>query len=282
MAINANDLFNQSANDGELSPGSATVLTGLGARINASLTPLVVAPTVTEETVLGVLMDNTPSTDVEVRDPDSGKLVNAAASLVSGHNLIKQSLLDAKVAESIEMLTQLINPEDDYISAITGGKPSFSWTPLRGAYLLNPVGYVHGYSTPLNDRTLELLGSAVARVKWWEEEYGVLARSLSLIMTDGQNNTGRASAADVKLVVQDMIRMEKHRIFFLGVDTSGNGVDFFRNVALNMGIPADCVDVIPNDPKKIRAKFQLFSQSAVQVSQSANVAAIQSIGFGGN
>lgn len=56
----------------------------------------------------------------------------------------------------------------------------------------------------------------VARTKWWEDTYGVQARSITLLMPDGEDNDSKNTAGGVAKVVGDMLVMERHRIFFMG------------------------------------------------------------------
>jgi hypothetical protein len=252
---NANELFRNAAQAGELSPGSAALLGGLSARINKTMSTLTVAPIVTELLQVSMLLDNTPSME-------NGKNYLAA---IEGHNLVVEALIAAKGVDSVETLTALINPSSAYTRAITGDCDDFRWVGLRAAPRLTKFGFIYGSATPLYERTLEVLGSVIARTKFWEDNYGVQTRSVTLLMTDGGNNDGKATESDVAKVVADMLNSEKHRIFFMGVKCAG--IDF-RQIASKMGIADECVDVVERDPKAIRAKFQMFSQSAVSLARA--------------
>lgn len=250
----AQELFQNARSAGEISPQTAALLSGLSARINKTMVAPVVKPTVTDQTLLCMLLDNSPSMEHH----------NNHKAVIEGHNMVVNALLSAKAVNSIESLTALLNPCEKYIKRTTGGVEDFQWQSLRAAPRLDVRGFIHGCSTPLYDRALETLGSVLARTKWWEDQWGVQTRSVTLLMTDGDANDGKASAKDVSKLVKDMLRMEKHQIFFMGVDC--DGVDF-RQIGEEMGIPKGCIDVVARDAKAIRAKFQLFSQSAVSVAQ---------------
>lgn len=258
--ISSQDLFDDSQMEGILSPSSATVLSDLSNRIDKSMQQLSVTPTITTQTLVAMLLDNSPSMNY-CANPGAKDAQSNYQSVVAGHNLVIESLKGAKAVNSIEALTQLLNPEARYINTVTGGDKDFKWLPLSAAHNLIEDEYIQGWSTPLYDRSLELLGSVIARTKWWEDEYGVQTTSRCLILSDGENTDGRYTASDVKQVVEDMLAMEKHRIFFLGVRGPDSSVDF-HDIATQMGIPHDSVGVVPSDPKAIRAWFQLFSQSA--------------------
>lgn len=263
---NAMELFKDAQQCGEISPGSAALLSGLSARINRTMSLLPVTPQVTDQTQLCMLLDNTPS--MENNDNH--------LAVIEGHNLVVNALLTAKAVNSIESLTALINPCPKYTRKITGDNDEFQWGALRAAPRLDKRGYIHGSSTPLYDRCLEILGSVLARTKWWEDMYGVQTRSVTLLMTDGGNNDGKMKSKDVASVVADMLAMEKHRIFFMGV--ACGGIDF-KEIGREMGIPDQCIGVVERDPKAIRSRFQLFSQSAVAVAQGSPV--LPAVGFGG-
>lgn len=245
----ASDLFQDALESGEISPGSAALLNGLSTRINRTMAAPVVKPTVTEQTQLCMLIDNSPSMEFNGNDH----------AVIEGHNQVVNSLLGARGVNSIESLTMLLNNSKWYARHITGNIDQFCWSNLKAAPRLDRKGFISGSGTPLYDRCLETLGSVIARTKWWEDTYGIQTRSVTLLMSDGDNNDGRATAADVAKVVGDMLAMEKHRIFFVGLQL--NNVDFKR-IGMEMGIPANCIDVVERDPRAIRAKFQLFSQSA--------------------
>lgn len=251
---NANELFQSAAQAGDISPGSATILGGLSARINKTMSTLAVKPSVTELLQVCMLLDNTPSMETRMN----------YRGVIEGHNLVVEALLNAKGVDSVETLTALINPCDRYTKRITGDSDTFRWCALRAAPRLDKNSFIAGSSTPLYDRSLEVLGSVIARTKFWEDNYGVQTRTVTLLMTDGGNNDGKATAADVAKVVGDMLATEKHKVLFMGVDVGG--IDF-REIGKEMGIPDNCIDVVEHDPKAIRAKFQVFSQSAIALAR---------------
>lgn len=259
------DLFQDAKESGEISPGSAALLTGLSARINRTMAVLPVKPVVTDQTLLCMLLDNSPSMQ-------SNRNHVAA---VEGHNLVVNSLQQAKAINSVESLTILLNENPKYVHSITGDSDEFRWAALRAAPRLDHKRFVFGSGTPLYDRCLETLGSVLARTKWWEDTYGVQARSITLLTTDGEDNDSKSTASDVAKVVRDMLAMEKHRIFFMGVKSS---VTDYVKIGQSMGIPDECIGVVGSDAKAIRDKFQLFSQSAVAV--AANNQCVPNAGFG--
>lgn len=254
----ASELFRDAKQSGDLSPTSASLLSGLSHRINKTMATLPASLAVTEQTQLCMLLDNSPS--MEYKD-------NYVA-VVEGHNLVVNALLTAGAVNSIESLTVLLHEDSRYIRNVTGSDDHFRWTALRNAPRLDARGFVRSCNTPLFDRCLESLGSIIARTKYWEDNFGVQCRSVTLLMSDGADNASKASAKDVHAVVKDMLAMEKHKIIFMGVQCEG--VDFV-DIGNDMGIPDDCITVVESDPRAIRSKFQLFSQSAVSVAKNCAV-----------
>lgn len=255
-----NELFNDAKQAGEISPQTAKILDGLSARINKTMVVPLARPSVTEITLLCMLIDNTPSMEQK----------NNHVAAIEGHNLVVEALLSSKAANNIESLTMLINPNDNYIKKVTGDSTEFQWRSLRAAPRLEKRCFIQGCSTALYDRCIEALGSVLARTKWWEDQYGVQTRSVTLLMSDGGNNDGKSEAGHVARLVQDMLAMEKHRIYFMGVQC---GVDF-RKVGIDMGLPPECIDVVERDPKAIRNRFQLFSQSAAAIVHGTSPATV--------
>lgn len=251
----ASELFADAKQSGDLSPTSANLLSGLSHRINKTMATPPASLAVTEQTQLCMLLDNSPS--MQYRD-------NYVA-VVEGHNLVVNALLNARAVNSIESLTVLLHPDRGYIKGITGSDDHFRWTGLRSAPRLNARGFVRSSATPLFDRCLESLGSVIARTKYWEDGFGVQCRSVTLLMSDGADNASKASAKDVRAVVKDMLAMEKHKIIFMGVQC--DDVDF-TDIGKQMGIPDQCITVVESDPRAIRDRFQLFSQSAAAVAKN--------------
>lgn len=249
----AEELFEGVEEGGELSAESVKLLSQRSAYVDTTFRAGTVEG-VSEQTLLTVLLDNTPSMDYAGKP---GAATNASC-VVDGFNLLVSSLIDARSVGSIELLPVLINPDGRWIKQVTGQTDVFTWRSIREVSRLLLPGYVHGSSTPLYERGLQALAAAVARTHWWEDQ-GVQTSTITLLMSDGQNNAGTATAAQVAQVVRDMRAAEKHRIFYWGVQGSER-VDF-REIGLGMGIPDTCISVIPSDPKQIRAMFQLFSQS---------------------
>jgi hypothetical protein len=131
--------------------------------------------------------------------------------------------------------------------------------------------YQPNKGTPLYDQTVVLLGTVLAKAQDFADN-GVPVRTVTLIITDGADcHSLRSQAKDVSLIVKDMLKAENHIIAGMGID---DGSTDFRRVFQEMGISDRWMLTPSNSETEIRQAFQVFSQSAVRVSQSGNISGI--------
>jgi hypothetical protein len=136
--------------------------------------------------------------------------------------------------------------------------------------------YEASQGTPLYDQSVVLLGSVLAKAQEFTRN-GVVARSVTLIITDGADlHSRRSSAKDVAALVGDMTRSEAHIIAAMGIS---DGTTDFRAVFREMGIEDRWILTPGNNPSEIRKAFQVFSQSAVRASQAASFSSSTLGGF---
>jgi hypothetical protein len=244
---NVGDLFQTAHDDGVLSGQSLQVLTvvDLGTAIQAGLGVSVNDVQSSEATAVAVLMD------------DSGSMSRMADEARQGQQLVIDSLRDSKQANAILMHTRLLSGAivDPYVL-------------VEQATRLDGRNYMPRYpSTPLFDASLQLLGTAVAKAQEFADN-GVPARTVSLIVSDGGDNSSRHKAAEVAAVVADMRRAENHIVAAMGIDDGG--YTDFTAIFVSMGIDPAWILTPGNTESELRAAFQVFSQSAVRASQVAN------------
>jgi hypothetical protein len=126
--------------------------------------------------------------------------------------------------------------------------------------------YNPNLGTPLYDQTLILLGTVLAKAQEFADN-GVPVRTVTLIITDGADGVSiHADAKRVASVVKDMLKAETHIVAAMGID---DGYTDFRQVFKEMGIRDEWILTPGNSESEIRKAFQVFSQSAVRVSQSS-------------
>ncbi len=244
---NVNGLFVAAHAEGLLSPSSLQVLTAvdLGAQIQAGL---------------GISVDDVQASEVvllTIMPDDSGSIRHAGneQAVRDGHNLVLDALGACKQRDGILAYTRYLN-----------GSVLFPYRPIDQAVRMTAKNYDPNQGTPLYDQAVVLLGSVLAKTREFEDN-GVVARSVTLIITDGADqHSSRAKAKDVAALVADLSRAESHIVAAMGIS---DGSTDFRKVFREMGIADRWILTPGNNPSEIRKAFQVFSQSAVRASQAA-------------
>ncbi|MCI0533173.1 hypothetical protein L0Y49_03045 [bacterium] len=243
-------LFGGAVADGNISQAtlSAINVPDLGAQIQAGLGVEVDQVMATSEVTLVTMMPD-----------DSGSIRMAGNSQImrEGHNLVLDALMETKKAqrEGIFIHTRYLN-----------GIVLNPYVSLDQAVRMDNHNYNPNQGTPLYDQTVVLLMTVIKKVQEFSDS-GVPCRAITLIITDGDDIHSRhQTPASVKQIVHDMLRTENHIIAFMGID---DGQTDFRMIAESMGILPDWVLTPKNTNSEIRAKWQMFSQSAVRASQGA-------------
>lgn len=245
--MNIDDLFQNAHNEGLLSTASLNALevNDIGAQIQAGL---------------GISVDDVTASEVvlvTIMPDDSGSIQYShnVQAVRGGHNTILDSLTTCKQKDNILIHNRYLN-----------GHVLYPYCPLDQAVRMTPQNYNPNQGTPLYDQTLVLLGTVLAKSQEFADN-GIPVRTVTLIITDGADaGSVRASAKDVAMVVQDMLKAENHIISAMGID---DGYTDFHQVFREMGIRDEWILTPANSDKEIRKAFQVFSQSAVKVSQSA-------------
>jgi hypothetical protein len=248
MMSDVNSLFQNAADDGELSPEALSVLqvADVGAQIQNALG---VDPDEFEASEV-ILMTQMPD--------DSGSIRFAGNTQVmrDGHNLVLESLSGTKQSDAVLAMTRYLN-----------GEVLFPYSPLAQAVRMDSSNYDPNMGTPLYDETVVLLGAVLAKAQEFADN-GIVARTITLIISDGADvHSRRNTPADVKKLVTDMLRQENHIVAAMGIDDGGE--TDFRQVFSEMGILDEWILTPGNSPSEVRAAFQTVSQSAVRASQGA-------------
>jgi hypothetical protein len=247
-AINLNTLFGAAHDDGELSAqalAALTINTDIGAQIQAGL---------------GIAPDDVPASQVvlvTMMPDDSGSIRFAgnAQRVRDGHNLVIEALGRSKQKDDILVHTRYLN-----------GHVLFPYRRLDDAVRMDAQNYDPNLGTPLYDEAVVMLGTVLAKTRQFEDG-GVPVRSVSLILTDGDDcGSVHQTPKAVRAIVDDMLRQEKHIIAGMGID---DGHTDFKQVFTAMGIPDRWILTPGNSDQEIRRAFQTFSQSAVKASQGA-------------
>lgn len=243
---NLNNLFQSAQNQGLLSTTSLQALNviDLGAQIQAGLGMGIDDVMASEVVLVTIMPDDSSSIDY------SGN----AQAVRGGHNIILDTLLETQQKDNILIHNRYLN-----------GRVLYPYCALEQAIRMTPQNYDPGLGTPLYDQTLVLLGTVLAKSQEFADN-GVPVRTVTLIITDGADeHSYRTKPQDIASVVEDMLRTENHIIAAMGIDDNYTN---FRQVFREMGIRDEWILTPGNSEQEIRKAFQLFSQSAVRVSQS--------------
>jgi len=240
------DLLAAAHDEGDLSAESLQALSvdaDIGARIQAGL---------------GILPDDVPASEVLLVSmmPDDSGSIQAAhneEAVRSGHNLVLEALRKSAQREDVLVHTRYLN-----------GHTLCPYRLLRDAVEMTRQNYHANQGTPLYDQTVVLLGTVIAKYRQFELS-GVPARTVTLLITDGADvHSTQQTAASVRSVVTDMLRMESHIVAAMGI--SDKTTDF-RRVFRDMGIPDQWILTPAGTQSEVRKAFHAFSQSAVRLSQ---------------
>lgn len=244
--VDVNQLFSSAEQDGTLSPQSLQVLNvqDLGAQIQAGL---------------GIAVDDVKASEVvlvSMMPDDSGsiRMGKNAQHVRDGHNGVLDALAASKQKDNVFVHTRYLN-----------GHVLYPYVPLARAVRMDTKNYDPNLGTPLYDETIVMLGTVLAKSQAFLDA-GVNVRSVTLLITDGADAGSTKAAKDVAAIVHDMRISERHVVAAMGID---DGSTDFRRVFGEMGIEAKWILTPKNDPKDIRRAFNVFSQSAVQLTGGA-------------
>jgi hypothetical protein len=246
---NLNNLFQAAQQDGLLSPAAVQALNvpDIGAQIQAGL-GIAVDDVIASEVVLLTMM---PDDSASIRFNGNVQAVRG------GHNAVLDAMDTCQQRDNILAHTRYLN-----------GHVLFPYCRLAQAVRMDTKNYDPNQGTPLYDQTVVLLGTVLAKSQEFADN-GVPVRTVTLLITDGVDvHSQRADAKDVATIVHDMLRSETHIIAGMGID---DGSTDFCQVFRAMGIRDEWILTPGNSEAEIRQAFQIFSQSAVRVSQSANL-----------
>lgn len=241
-------LFQDAHNEGTLSQAALQALDvhDLGLQIQAGL-GIEVDDVMASEVVLVTIMPD---------DSSSIRFCSNAQAVRGGHNAVLDSLAQCPQKNDILIHNRYLN-----------GQVLYPYCFLDQAARMTPQNYDPHLGTPLYDQSLVLLGTVLAKAQEFSDN-GVPVRTITLLITDGADvHSKRATASDIKTVVTDMLQAENHIVAAMGIDDGGS--TDFRQVFREMGIRDEWILTPGQGEQEIQQAFQLFSQSAVQMSQAA-------------
>lgn len=162
------------------------------------------------------------------------------------------ALAGSKASDSILMSTLEFNTRTEVLH---------SYLSLDKAIRLDGSNYQPDGSTALYDATLDAITSAVAYAQSLRDA-GIRVKVVVVIISDGEDNSSRHTAAAVKHVIEDLINQEIYTFAFVAFGTDGKGI------AASMGIPPANVLDEQADAHSIRLALNTVSKSVIRASQT--------------
>lgn len=194
---------------------------------------------------------------VMVDDSSSIRSAGNTDHVRDGYNGVLDALLGSKAGQANTIM---------WHGRMLNGAVITPFVLLKDAPRLDGANYNPAGNTPLYDRSVEFFSTVAAKIKEFQDA-GVVVKAVALIITDGADvGSRRNTPGDVEKIVKSLLRSETAIVHAMGIDDGGTD---FRRVFHAMGIPDDAVMLPGSTGKEIRAACQLFSQSAIRVSQTA-------------
>ena len=247
MPLDVNSMFEEAHDEGAISKQSLQILQGsnLATQVNNAMGTSV-DDLIANETLLVTL-------DID----DSGSIRFVAGNteaIRNGHNVCRNEVLfGSKSAAAVLMHTRYLN-----------GGVLYPYMPLSGVPDMTSKNYDPNGGTPLFDSMLETFAAVLAKVKECTDA-AIPCRTVTAIITDGGDSGSNASPAQVRSIVEDMIKAETNIIIGVGVS---DGMTDFHNVFQSCGIPSDWILTPQNTPSEWRKAFGVISRSSQVMSKS--------------
>jgi hypothetical protein len=200
--------------------------------------------TATEVTLVTLLVDASSSIH-------TGGLEDAVRE---GENALGDAFGDAREKDSVLMALWTFNDDVRVVHA---------YVPIDDAVRLDASNYRGCGSTRLYDTWCDALAANVAYAQRLRDG-GTPARSVVVVVTDGEDCGSTRKARDCAALSRDLLRSEQFVLAFVGVGTATN----FVGIARSMGIPDGCIEVQAQaSPAALRKVFRMVSQSAIRASR---------------
>lgn len=255
------DLLQSAVDDGAITQATLNGLNiaDLGATIQNSLGIPPIQYTASSTVTLVTLLIDDSSSIASARNTDN---------VINGVNSILDALTASKQGDTLQIHIELLNK---------GSMGGFKL--LKDTDKLSRATYQPNGCTPLYDQMQKMCLLMLAKAQWYMDA-GIDCRSVLYVVTDGEDVGSReATPAKVNAIVTSMLQQEIHVVGAVGI---ADGHTDFRRVFASMGIPDGWILTPANDPSEIRKAFQMISQSATKVSQTAggSLSTVAAGGFG--
>ncbi len=196
-------------------------------------------------------LDATEATIVSVAIDRSGSMSPHVQAVVDGFNEMISALQKSKAASNILVNLWFFD---------TTPSLAYAYTKIEDVQPLTPAGYRPTGGTALYDTVLSALTNLAVYGQQLTDN-GVPNRRVLFVLTDGDNNSSRAQALDVRTALAGALRQEMYTLAFAGF----GGMDL-TYLANEMGFPPGNITNGKN-PSDLRRIFGQVSQSISRVSQ---------------
>jgi uncharacterized protein YegL len=200
-------------------------------------------------------LDATEATLVATVLDASGSMHYFAKSVIDEHNNAVEAVKKSKGSATI--LWSQWQFSDKAV-------PAHGYMKVEDLQPMTSKDYRPTGGTALYDATISCL-TALTIYGQQLTDNGVPNRRILFILSDGDDNVSNSSIVDVKTAIESCRRKENYIFAFAGFGDSGPELE---KLALQMGIPADCV-TNGKDASSLRRIFQQMSQSVSRVSQGS-------------
>lgn len=238
---NINNLFDNAQDEGLSSAAAGILINNLNATTIAGAQGASIDDLAGDEVTLLV----------EVKDR-SYSLSPYQDDVINAYNDQVKALLDSKASDSILMSSWLFNER----TVLRHG-----YLPLESVPLLDRNSYDPDGTTALYDAVLDAFTGVVAYGQSLRDA-GIRTKIVVVVITDGEDNASRNSAAKVATVAQDLLKQEIYTLAFVAFGVNG------KAIAAQMGFPAQNVMDETTDPSAIRRALGTVSKSVIRASQT--------------
>ena len=171
--------------------------------------------------------------------------------VVEAYNRMLEALRSSKAADSILLSAWFFDEKSQLYH---------SFLPLGSCLALSRNNYFPDGNTALFDAVLDSFTGVVAYAQELKN-HGILTKAVVVAVTDGDDNSSRHRASEVKVIAESLLRQEIYTLALVGF---GSGIA--SRAARDMGFPnfleADA------DASSIRRAMNTVSKSVIRASQT--------------
>lgn len=201
-------------------------------------------------------LDSPDATLVSVVLDMSGSMQPFKRAVIEAYDAMLAALSGAKAATSILVSTWAFSDRPTLLS---------SYEPVERKPRLSSAVFQPDGGTALYDATLHALTGLVGYgQELWDQ--GIPTRRVLFVLSDGDDNASRASAADVKTLAESLRQKESATLAYAGFGTTDP-----HTQAARLGF-SDVVTASASE-SELRRIFRQVSQSVLRVSQGTQPAA---------